>query len=226
MTTEDVVTRDDASARKPRLSRERVITAAMELADRDGIESLTIRALAEDLGTKPMTIYHHVAGKEVLLDGMVDIVFSEIENPPTDLEWREALRVRCRSARVVLARHPWSVPLLESRTSPGPELLRHHEAVLATLARGGLPLPQMAHAYAVLDSFVYGFALQEANLPVQGGEGMAEVAQEIAAAFDPGAYPNLVRLTVDHVMKPGYSFGSSFDVGLEMLLDGIARAAE
>jgi len=213
---------DTTTRPRVRLSRELILQAAVKLADRDGIEALTIRALADDLGTRPMSIYHHVDGKEALLDGMVDLIFAEMEAPDPDLEWREAIRRRCRSTREVLSRHPWSVPLLESRTTPGPELLRHHEAMLAALARGGLPLDRMAHAYAVLDSYVYGFAIQEANLPVQGGEEMGEIAQEIAAAFDPGQYPNLVRLTVDHVMQPGYSFGSSFDVGLEILLDGFA----
>ncbi|WP_236623302.1 TetR/AcrR family transcriptional regulator [Demequina mangrovi] len=201
-----------------------MLAAAVEIADRDGIEALTIRALADHVGTKPMSIYHHVAGKEVLLDGMVDIVFSEIEKPPVELEWRDALRVRCRSAREVLARHQWSVPLLESRHHPGPELLAHHEAVLATLDRAGMPLPLVAHAYAVLDSFVYGFAMQEANLAVQSGEADAELAEEIAAAFDPGAYPMMTRFAMEHAMRPDFNFGDSFDYGLDLLLDGLARA--
>lgn len=215
----------EQAVRKVRLTPDVIATAAIELADRDGIEALTIRALADHLGTRPMTLYHHVDGKEALLDLMVDRIFAEMEAPPEDLEWREAIIRRCRSTREVLVRHAWSVPLLESRTTPGPELLRHHEAMLATLDRGGLPLPLMAHAYAILDSFVFGFALEEATLPVQGGEGMAEVAEQISAAFDPASYPQLVRLTVDHVMKPGYSFGASFDVGLAIILDGLEAAA-
>ncbi|WP_267127881.1 TetR/AcrR family transcriptional regulator [Demequina iriomotensis] len=217
-------TRQDV--RRPRLSRARILDAAMGLADRDGIEALTIRALADELGTKPMTTYHHVAGKEALLDGMVDVVFSEMAKPPADLEWRDALRVRCRSAREVLARHPWAVPLLESRRHPGPELLAHHESVLTTLDRAGMPLPLVAHAYAVLDSFVYGFAMQEANLTVQRGDADAELAGEIAAAFDPGAYPMLTRFAMEHAMRPDFDFGDSFDYGLDLLLDGLARAVE
>ncbi len=212
--------------RKPRLSRERILDAAMGLADRDGIEALTIRALADALGTKPMTIYHHIDGKEALLDGMVDVVFSEIAKPPADLDWRDALRVRCRSAREVLGRHPWSVPLLESRHHPGPELLAHHESVLVTLDRAGMPLPLVAHAYAVLDSFVYGFAMQEANLAVQRGDEDAELAGEIAAAFDPGAYPMMTRFAMEHAMQPDFNFGDSFDYGLDLLLDGLARAVD
>lgn len=215
----------DQVVRKVRLTPERIAGAAIELADRDGIEALTIRALAVHLETKPMTLYHHVDGKEALLDLMVDRIFAEMEAPPEDLPWREAVIRRCQSTREVLVRHPWSVPLLETRTSPGPELLRHHEAMLATLDRGGLPLPIMAHAYAILDSYVFGFALEEATLPAQGGEGIAEFAEEVTAAFDPELYPQLIRLTVEHVMQPGYSFGSSFEVGLGIILDGLERAA-
>ncbi|WP_084103277.1 TetR/AcrR family transcriptional regulator [Demequina sp. NBRC 110056] len=214
-----------AGTRTPgRLSPARIVDAALGLADRDGIGALTIRALAEELGTKPMSIYHHVAGKDQLLGLMVESVFDEMGLPDERLDWKDAVRDRCLSARAVLVRHPWAVPLLESGTTPGPVSLRHHEAVLATLARGGLPLPLMAHAYAVLDSFIYGFAIQESNLPVQGGEGSDELAAEISQAFDPEQYPMLVRLTVEHVMQPGYSFGSSFEYGLDLLLDGLERA--
>ncbi len=211
--------------KRRRLSPPMVIDAAIALADRDGIEALTIRALADELGTKPMTLYHHVDGKDGVLGAMVERVFGEMATPPDDLPWRDAMRTRCLSAREVLVRHPWSVPLLESRTTPGPVSLAHHEAVLATLTRGGLPLPLVAHAYAILDSFIYGFAIQEANLPVQGREEDAALTQEIFSGFDPQAYPNLVRLTAEHVMQPGYSFGASFEFGLDLLLDGLDSAA-
>ncbi|WP_084073451.1 TetR/AcrR family transcriptional regulator [Demequina sp. NBRC 110052] len=213
-----------SSAPRAKLSKERIVDAAMELADRHGVEALTIRALAAELGSKPMTLYTHVDGKETLLDLMVERVFSEIDLPPEGLEWREAIRTRCRSARVVLVRHPWAVPLLESRRSPGPELLRHHEAMLATLERGGLSLPLMAHGYAILDSFVYGFAIEEANLPDLGGDGLSEAAADIAQAFMTGEYPQLTRLAMEHVAQPDYSFGASFDVGLDMILAGLEDA--
>jgi AcrR family transcriptional regulator len=208
-----------------RLSRDLVVQAAIELADRDGIEALTMRALADELGTKPMSLYHYVDGKDSVLQEMVEAVFAEMEVPPPGLPWRDAIRHRCVSARAALVRHAWAVPLLESGTTPGPVSLRHHEAVLATFERGGLSLPLMAHAYAILDSFVYGFALQEANLPVQGGEGSTEMAGQISQAFDPSIYPTLVRLTVEHVMRPDYSFGASFEYGLDLLLEGLEAAA-
>lgn len=113
---------------------------------------------------------------------------------------------------------------MESRTSPGPENLGHHDAVIACLRRGGLSWQMTAHAYAVLDAFIYGFAFQEATLPQQSEGGFQEVAEEIAAAFDPDAFPNLVGLTVEHVLKPGYEFGDSFEFGLDLIIAGIAAA--
>jgi AcrR family transcriptional regulator len=214
-------------AEKPRqtLNRDRVLEGAVALADEIGIEELTIRRLAEVLGTKPMTIYYHVPSKDEIVDGMVEVVFSEIDKPPADEDWRSAIRKRCVSARTVISRHPWAAPLMESRTSPGPENLGHHEAVLACLRRGGLSWQMTAHAYAVLDAFVYGFAFQEATLPRQVEGEFVEVARDIAAAFDPGAFPNLVDFTVNHVFQPGYEFGDSFEFGLDLILDGIEGAA-
>lgn len=207
------------------LDRDRIIGGAVALADRIGVETMTIRKLADALGTRPMTLYSHVANKEEILDGMVDEVFDEIELPPTDLPWREAIRRRCASARVVLGRHRWAVPLLESRRSPGPATLAHHDAMLGCLFRGGLPTEVVAHAYAMLDAFVYGFAIQEASLPSTGGEEMQDLARSMTEAMPTGMYPNLQRFTAEHVMVPGYEFGVSFDVGLDVLLDGIDRLA-
>ncbi len=208
-----------------RLTLDRVLTGAMALADRIGIEPLTIRRLAEELGVKPMSIYHYVAGKDAIMDGMVDLVFTEIELPPTGMPWRPAIRRRCVSARAVLARHPWAPPLMESRTTPGLATLRHHEAVLSCLRDGGLSLPLTAHAYAVLDSFVYGWALQEAGLPFAGGPEIASLADDIVLPLDADQFPHLLELTTQHVMQPGYSFGASFEFGLDMLLDGLEDAA-
>ncbi|GIG29491.1 TetR/AcrR family transcriptional regulator [Cellulomonas marina] len=213
------------TGRRPALTRDRVLAAALALADADGIEPLTIRRLAAALDVKPMTLYHHVPGKEAILDGLVDLVFAEVEDPPTDVGWREALRVRCHALRAVLRRHPWAVPLLETRTTPGPATLRHHDAVLGTLRRGGLSLPLTAHAYAVLDSYVYGFALQEATLPVHDDADLPALAEAIVGGLPPGAFPHLVELTTQHVLQPGYAFGDSFAFGLDVLLDGIEEAA-
>lgn len=209
---------------RPPLTREKVLAAAVDLADRIGVEALTMRKLADALDVQPMSLYHHVASKEAILNGMVDVVFDEIELPPDELPWRDAMAQRCRSARQVLRRHPWATPLMESRTSPGPETLRHHDAVVGCLIGGGLPMDLVAHAYAVLDAFVYGFAIQEASLPFEGGEGIAELAEEIVAPMAE-QLPHLAAFTAGHVLAPGYDFGRSFEFGLTLILDGLEAAA-
>lgn len=213
----------DHPPRSP-LTAERVLAGATELADRIGIEAFTIRKLADELGVKPMTIYHHVPNKEAILDGIVDLVFGEIDLPPEDLDWRSAIRHRTVSARTVLNRHPWATPLMETRTSPGPATLRHHDAVLGCLRRGGLSLELTAHAYAVVDSYLYGFALQEASLPFDGEEDLGELASSIMEHLPVEEFPHFVEFTVEHALQPGYAFGNSFEFGLDLLLDGIEAA--
>jgi len=205
------------------LSRERVLRAALAVADDGGLAKLTIRSLAERLGVKPMSVYHYVANKDEILDGLVDLVFAEIELPSPVGEWRAEIAKRAHSARKVLGRHPWAIALLESRTTPGPATLRHHDANIATLRSGGFTVAQTAHAYALLDAFVYGFAVQEASLPFEGPDGAAEVAEPIMALMGSGDYPHLVELAVEHVLLPGYDFADEFDFGLELVLDGLAR---
>lgn len=214
---------DEPAVKKQRLSVERVLDGAMTLADEIGIEAFTIRKLADALDTKPMTIYHHVPNKEAIVDGMVDRVFAEIEHPPAGLDWQDAIRHRCVSARAALARHPWAAPLMESRTNPGPETLGHHDAVLGCLFNGGLSMDLTAHAYALIDSYVYGFALQEANLPATGGVEMQELATAMSVHLEP--YPHLARFTVGHVLQPTYDFTAEFDFGLDLILDGLADIA-
>ncbi len=213
------------TATRVKPTRERIMSTAVELADREGIAALTIRALAGEMGVGPMTLYHYVDGKEAVLDGMVDIVFSQIELPPREEYWKAAVRRRCVSAREVLNHHPWAPPLMESRTSPGPATLRHHEEMLACLRRGGLSLQMTAHAAALLDSYVYGFALQEASLPFGGSAEIGAVAEQVIEAMPEGEYPMMVEFTRDHVLKPGYSFAASFEFGLDLLLDGLEAAA-
>jgi AcrR family transcriptional regulator len=212
-------------SREP-LSRDRVLSAALAVADDGGLDGLTIRSLARRLGTKPMSLYHYVANKDEILDGLVDLVFAEIDLPEPSGDWREELAKRCRSARQVLKRHPWSIGLLESRTTPGPATLRHHDANLGALRAGGFSVPQTGHAYAVLDAFVYGFAVQEASLPFEGPDGAAEVAGPIMELMKAGEYPHMVEFAVEHAMLPGYDFGDEFEFGLELVFDGIARMLE
>jgi AcrR family transcriptional regulator len=201
------------------MTRERVLTGALELADQIGVADLTIRRLAEVLDSKPMTIYHHVPSKDAILDGIVDLVFAEIDLPDPDLDWKPAMRGRCVSAREVLARHQWAVPLMESRRSPGPATLRHHDAVVACL-RSTLSLEMTGHAYATLDAFVYGFAVQEAALPTPGDE-MNEVADELATDELAEHFPALHEFATGRAMQPGYDFGDEFEYGLDLILDAL-----
>ena len=214
-----------ATTRKQRLSTERVLDGAMALADEIGVDAFTIRKLADALETKPMTLYHHVPSKDAIVDGMVDRVFAEIDRPPLELDWKPAMRHRCISAREALARHPWAAPLMESRTSPGPETLGHHDAVLGCLRQGGLSLEMTAHAYALIDSYVYGFALQEANLPATSGDDMAELATSIIDPAPEGAYPHLMEFTAQHVLQHGFDFGAEFEFGLDLILDALEDRA-
>jgi AcrR family transcriptional regulator len=218
-------TADHAGARRAPLSRDRVLRAAVALADTGGISSLSMRKLGEVLGVEAMSLYNHVASKGDLLDGMIDIVFSEIDLPSGDGNWRAAMRRRAISARQVLRRHRWAIGLMESRTSPGPATLRHHDAVLGCLRRAGFPVGLTAHAYSLLDSYIYGFALQEASLPFGTGEEAARVAEEISGQFASGQYPYLTEMATEHVVQPGYDYGGEFETGLDLILDALQVAA-
>ncbi len=214
---------DSAPERAP-LSRERVLRGAVAVADAGGIGSLTIRSLAQELGVKPMSVYYHVANKDEILDGIVDIVFGEIDLPSADGDWRAEIRRRAESARRVLSDHPWAIALLESRTSPGPATLRQHDAVIGTLRAAGFSVEMTAHAYALLDAYVYGFALQEAALPFEGPDTASDVTDPIMERMATGEYPHLVELATEYVIQPGYDFGNEFDFGLGMILDALARS--
>ena len=216
-----------ATAREPRtpLSRERVLDAAVALADESGIESLTMRKLGEAVGVEAMSLYNHVANKDDILDGIIDLVFSEIDLPTGQTGWRPAMRQRAISARQALRRHPWATSLMESRRTPGPANIGHHDAVLGILRNAGFTIELAAHAYSLLDSYIYGFALQEASLPFHTPEETAEVAQEIMAAFPADAYPHLAEIATEHVLQPGYDYGEEFLYGLDLILDGLERAA-
>ena len=210
---------------RPRLSRERVLEAAMKVADEGGIDALTIRSLAQSLGVKPMSVYYYVANKDEILDGIVDLVFSQIELPKADGDWRAEIRRRAHSARRVLRAHPWAIGLMESRTSPGPATLRHHDAVIATLRGAGFSQALTAHAYALLDSYTYGFALQEVGLPFEGSDSVAEIAEPIMERFATGDYPHLTEMATDHYLQPGYDFGDEFEWGLDLILEALTRSA-
>jgi AcrR family transcriptional regulator len=210
-----------AKVRVP-LNRERVLRAALALADGGGIEALSMRNLGQELGVEAMSLYNHVANKEEILDGVVDLVFGEIALPSNRGAWKPGMRKRAMSAHEALLRHPWAPSLMQSRTKPGPATLRHHDAVLGSLRNAGFTLVMAAHAVSVIDGYVYGFALQQINIPLQSREQVAEVGESILKQLA-GEYPHLAEMITDHAMKPGYDYSKEFEFGLDLILDGLER---
>ena len=225
--------------RSPRghLSKERVFRAAVELADGGGLESLTMRKLAHELGVGAMSLYYYVPNKDELITGMVDIVFSEIELPPGDVDWRAAMRRRARSTREALNRHRWAVGLMESQEMPGPASIRLHDAVLGCLREAGFSVEMTIQAYSVIDAYIYGFALQEKTVPFDSAEDAAAVAQEQARQLEAQAqeqqlaaladeYPYIAEVVAGHVAKVGHDFGHAFEYGLNLILDALEQRRE
>ncbi len=209
---------------RPGLSRKLVLEAAVALADRDGIQAVSMRKLGRELGVEAMSLYNHVADKSELLDGMVDSVFSEIEDPAGSGEWRQEMKTRAFSTREVLNRHPWAIGLMDSRLTPGPATLQHHDSVIGTLRQAGFTVEMAAHAYSALDSYTYGFVLQEVSMPFERPEETAEVAEDMLAAMPDDEYPHLHELATGHVLKPGYEYADEFEFGLDLVIEGLGRA--
>ena len=209
------------------LSKEKVIDAALDLADEAGVTSLTMRKLADKLGVEAMSIYYHVANKNEILDAILDAIFSEIELPsPDDTDWKSAMRNRAMSAREVVLKHKWDVALMESRPNPGPATMHHHNAVLGALRTNGFSLPLAAHAFSVIDSYVYGFVMQEEALPFETEEELKAVADGIMAQFPIDDFPHLGEMIVDHALKAGYSYKKEFEFGLDLILNGLEKASQ
>lgn len=211
---------------KPRrvpLSRERIIDAAVEVADREGLGAVTMRRLGQQLGVEAMSLYKHVADKNDVLAGIADRVASEFELPSRDVDWRMAIRASSIAAYAVLSRHPWAGPLLESDFDPGPARLAYLDAVVDVLHDAGFSLQDVAHAFGALDSHLYGFTMQVASWPFDVDE-YAEVATERAAGLDPERYPNLIAMATMVGQEGGVPLDFTF--GLDLLLDGLARRLE
>jgi AcrR family transcriptional regulator len=205
------------------LSRERIIDAAVDVADREGLGAVTMRRLGQQLGVEAMSLYKHVADKNDVLAGIADRVASEFELPSRDVDWRMAIRASSIAAYAVLSRHPWAGPLLESDFDPGPARLAYLDAVVDVLHDAGFSLQDVAHAFGALDSHLYGFTMQVASWPF-GVDEYAEVATELAAGFDPERYPNLIAMATMVGQEGGVPLDFTF--GLDLLLDGLARRLE
>jgi AcrR family transcriptional regulator len=202
-----------------------VLQTAVTLADRHGLESLSMRKLADELRVAAMSLYYYVPNKVELIDGMIDIVFGEIEPPSLDLDWKEAMRRRAVSTREALNRHRWAVGHMEGRSTHGPANLRLHDAVLGCLRAAGFSLEMTVHAYSVQDAYIYGFALQETDMTPETREDFAAVAaqqmEDYAAVL--ADFPNLVEVVGGHVAKAGYDYATEFLFGLDLILDGLER---
>jgi Tetracyclin repressor-like, C-terminal domain/Bacterial regulatory proteins, tetR family len=208
-------------SRRTPLARDRIVEAAVALADAGGFESFSMRNLAAELGAAPMALYRHVANKEDLLDGMVDVVFGVMYPPAVGGDWKSELRERGVSARAALRRHPWAIGLMETRMHPGPSSAVHHNATMGCLREAGFSFRDAVHAYNLLDSYTYGFALQEKTIPFETPEESAEMAKTTVG--DQGAeYPYLAEVVVE-LGKRGYDYTEEFEFGLDLILDALER---
>ncbi len=212
---------NDSRGHRPPLSRGRVVSAAVALVDAGGLHSMSMRKLAEDLDAAPMALYRHVANKEDLLDDMVDVVFGEMYPPAIGGDWKTELRERGVSARAALRRHPWAIGLMETRMHPGPASAVHHNATMGCLREAGFPFREAVHAYNLLDSYTYGFALQEQTIPFETPEESAEMAK-VTVGEQGVEYPYLAEVVVE-LGKKGYDYTEEFEFGLDFILDGLER---
>lgn len=213
----------ETASRSP-IDGRRVLDRAVVVADSEGIEAVSMRRLARDLGVEAASLYHHVSGKGAILDGLVDIVSAEIELPPPTDDWRPVMRQRAHNTRAVLRLHPWAVSLMASRTTPGPATLRVLEAGIRCLREGGFSIQGAAHAISAIDSYVHGFVLQEVHLPFRDESELAAMTGAIMDEFPASDFPYLFEMTLEHILQPGYDYGAEFDVGLELVLDGVAAS--
>jgi AcrR family transcriptional regulator len=210
------------------LSRERVLETAVAFADRHGLEALSMRKLADELGAGAMSLYHYVPNKTDLIDGMVDIVFGEIEPPSLDVDWKTAMRRRAVSTREALIRHRWAVGQMEGRKTHGPQNLRLHNAVLGCLRGAGFSLEMTVHAYSVQDAYIYGFALQQVDMTPETPDDFAASAQRQMVEYESmlADFPYLVEVVGGYVAKAGYDYETEFLFGLDIILDGLERLRE
>lgn len=205
------------------LTKDFVLRTAVALADEAGTGLPSMRALGERLGVEPMSLYHHFRNKDLILDGMVDMVFDEIELPADDVDWRTAMRRRAVTMRDALIRHPWASRLMDSRSNPGPATLRQHDAAIGCLRAGGFSIAAAAHAFSVLDSYTYGFVIQELSLPFTSAAELEDVAGSIMRELPRDEFPHLAEMIADRALKPGYAYSEEFDIGLDLILDGLHR---
>src|SRR4051812_2427422 len=214
---------EPATDSRAHLSRERVLETAVAFADRHGLEALSMRKLGEELGASAMSAYYYFPNKERLLDGMVDVVFGEIEPPSADADWKTAMRARAISTRAVLNRHRWAIGQMEGRTDHGPANIRLHDAMLGCLRGAGFSLQATVHAYSAQDAYIYGFVLQETDMAPQTADDFAAEAQRQIDAYEHmlADHPHIAEVVGGYVAKVGYDYDTEFLFGLDLILDGL-----
>jgi AcrR family transcriptional regulator len=213
--------RSRASPRRVPLSRERVLRAAVALADEGGIEALSMRRLAKELGVEAMSLYNHVANKDEILDGLIDLVVGEIELPSDGGDWKTAMRRAAISTRDVLLRHPWASKLWMTRQSGGPARLRHGDWLLRTLREARLSKDAIYHAFHFLEAYVLGYAGLQLSFPYTGEE-LAGLATTFLQQLPADEYPDLVDHIKQH-LEPRDADQGGFEMGLDLILDGLER---
>jgi len=209
------------AARRAPLSPEKVLRAALRMADKDGIESLSMRKLAQSLKVEAMSLYNHVASKEDILNGLVELVASEIDVPAIGGDWRAAMRQRAISAHAVLMRHPWATMLFVSRVNIGPNMLRYVDATIGCLREAGFSYPLADHAWNVLDAYIYGFTLQKRNFPLDPSEYAAAAAQFLHL-IPVEQFPYLNGMSQE-VIAGRHDGMHQLETGLDLILDGLER---
>jgi AcrR family transcriptional regulator len=205
------------------LTRERVLRAALAIADKSGIESLSMRLLGRRLGVEAMSLYNHVANKDEILDGILELFVEEIAIPPVGADWRSAMKERAISARRAFNRHPWASALMDSRVSSGPSRLRYFDRMLGTLHGAGFSLELAARAFSVLDCYIYGFARQHLNVAYSDEKQAGKRAEALRDALPDDVYPYLAQMA-ELTMKNGYDEEADFEFGLNLILDGLERS--
>jgi AcrR family transcriptional regulator len=209
-----------SETRRPALTRDRVLVAAVELADQGGLESVSMRKVAAGLGVEAMSLYHHVEGKEDLLHGMLELVVAEMEVASPEQGWKEALRSSAISAHEVLVRHRWAAGLMMS-AGVGTARLGFMEGLLATLRRSGFSAELTHHAYHALDSHIVGFTLWQVSLPPS--DDLTDLAADFLSQLDTTAYPYFAEHVEQHLGDTAASGAEEFAFGLDLLLDGLER---
>ena len=217
-----VVVKTHSNAAKPdALTRDRIVAAAVDLADAGGLDALSMRTLACELGTAPMSLYRHVANKEGLLDAMIDVVFAEAEVPSGETHWKIEMRDRAVATRAALSRHRWANGLMESRTNPGPANSRYHNAFMGCLREAGFPFRQAVHAYNAVQSYTYGFCLQEMHLKFDTPEESVDLAA-VTLGDHAREYPYIAEVATEFAKSGGYDYDAEFEIALDVILDAIA----